>query len=60
LKKGRKKNKNQLNVFVKINEQIRYPEARVLNAEGDNLGVMKISDALAKARTLNLDLIEIS
>lgn len=58
--KGKKRRKNQLDVFVKINEQIRYPEARVLDSEGNNLGVMLVKDALREAKKLNLDLIEIS
>lgn len=43
-----------------INEQIRAKEVRVIGADGENLGVIKTSEALSKARELELDLIEIS
>ncbi|MCK5022178.1 MAG: translation initiation factor IF-3 [Candidatus Pacebacteria bacterium] len=49
-----------MNKFVKINNQIKASELRVLDGEGKNLGVMPTSEALAKAKELNLDLIEIS
>jgi translation initiation factor IF-3 len=45
---------------VKINDAIRAPEVRVISDELGNLGVMKIRDAIAKARELGQDLIEIS
>lgn len=45
---------------AKINEAIRSLEVRVISDELGNLGVMKTRDALAKARELGLDLIEIS
>lgn len=43
-----------------MNEGIRAREVRVLGAEGQNFGVMKIEDAILKARESGLDLIEIS
>jgi translation initiation factor IF-3 len=45
---------------AKINEGIRSLEVRVISDELGNLGVMKTRDAIAKARELGLDLIEIS
>jgi len=45
---------------VKINEAIRALEVRVISDDLGNLGVMKTRDAIAKARELGLDLIEIS
>jgi len=45
---------------IRINDQIRYSEVRVLNSDGSNLGVMSSSEALREAKKLNLDLIEIS
>ncbi|MCK5589310.1 MAG: translation initiation factor IF-3 [Candidatus Pacebacteria bacterium] len=45
---------------VRINDQIRYPEVRVLSADRGNLGTMSSEDALKKALEENLDLIEIS
>ncbi len=43
-----------------INEQIRAKEVRVIGADGENIGIIKTSEALSKARELELDLIEIS
>ena len=45
---------------VRMNEGIRAREVRVIGPESENFGVMQIQDALAKARELGLDLIEIS
>lgn len=45
---------------VRINHQIRATELRVIGAEGENIGVITISDALSRAREAGLDLIEIS
>jgi len=43
-----------------INEYIRAKEVRVIGAEGENLGIIKTSEALSKAKELELDLIEVS
>ena len=43
-----------------MNEGIRAPEIRVLGPEGENFGVMATRDALAKAREMGYDLIEVS
>lgn len=45
---------------IAINEYIRAKELRVLGPEGENFGVIKTSEALSKARELELDLIEVS
>jgi translation initiation factor IF-3 len=45
---------------VRVNHHIRATELRVLGAEGENLGVLSLSDALKAAETAGLDLIEIS
>lgn len=44
----------------RINNQIKAPEVKVISNEGDNLGVLSVKEALAKAESLGLDLIEIS
>ncbi len=44
----------------RINNQIRASEVRLLGPEGENFGILKLSDALAKAKELGLDLVEIS
>ena len=45
---------------VNMNESIRAREVRVIGENGENLGVMQTVDALARARTVGLDLIEVS
>lgn len=45
---------------VRINDAIRSPELRVITASGENFGVLSRDEALAKAREMELDLIEIS
>ncbi len=45
---------------VRMNDAIRAREVRVIGAEGENLGVLPIAEALAKAREAGLDLIEVS
>lgn len=45
---------------TKINHQIRAKELRVITDTGDVLGVLSLSEALAKALEMGLDLIEIS
>ena len=47
-------------INVRINHQISASEMRILGPEGENFGVMKFDEAMAKARELGLDLIEIS
>lgn len=42
----------------RINKQIRAEELRVVDEEGENKGVMSLTDALALAETLGVDLIE--
>ncbi len=44
----------------RINNQIRVRELRVIDSEGQNLGVLSIKDALELAQSKGLDLIEIS
>lgn len=45
---------------VRMNEGIRAPEIRCLGPEGENFGVIPTREALAKAKELGLDLIEVS
>lgn len=45
---------------IRINNQIRARELRVITDDGDNLGVLSSKEALAKAEEMGLDLIEIS
>ncbi|MBQ6734813.1 MAG: translation initiation factor IF-3 [Lachnospiraceae bacterium] len=43
-----------------INEQIRDKEVRVIGTEGEQLGVMPIAEALAKAEEAEVDLVKIA
>lgn len=43
-----------------MNERIRAREIRVIDAEGNQLGIMPPYEAIRKAREVNLDLVEIS
>jgi translation initiation factor IF-3 len=45
---------------LRINNEIRAQELRVIGAEGENLGVLPLGEALAAALLAGLDLIEIS
>jgi translation initiation factor IF-3 len=45
---------------TRINHQIRAAEVRVVGPEGENLGVLSLSEAIQKAEDVGLDLIEIS
>lgn len=45
---------------IRINKEIRARELRVIGADGGNLGVITVEEALKAAETAGLDLIEIS
>lgn len=45
---------------VRMNDGIRAPEVRVIGPNAENYGVLKIEEALLKARGAGLDLIEVS
>jgi translation initiation factor IF-3 len=49
-----------VNLFWKVNEQIRAPEVRVIGKDGKLLGVMKIGKALDEAKKDGLTLVEIA
>lgn len=46
--------------MTRVNDRIRAPRVRVVLANGDQLGVMSSRDALYKAQSLGLDLVEIA
>ena len=48
------------NKDLPINEEIRFPEVRLIGANNEQLGVMKIEDARAYANTNNVDLVLIA
>ena len=44
----------------RINEQIRAPQVRVVGADGDQLGILSVDEALSAAREAGLDLVEVA
>lgn len=45
---------------VRVNRQIRISPVRVIGAEGEQLGILAVEDALAQAEGLGLDLVEVA
>jgi translation initiation factor IF-3 len=46
--------------FPRSNEQIKAERVRVIDNNGEMLGVLSLKDAIYKAKSVNLDLVEIS
>ncbi|HEX2703195.1 MAG TPA: translation initiation factor IF-3, partial [Solirubrobacteraceae bacterium] len=46
--------------MTRINERIRVPEVRLIDEDGQQLGLMKIDDALRYAQERDLDLVEVA
>ncbi len=46
--------------LTKTNERIRFPEIRVIDSEGEQLGIITPQDALARAQEKGLDLVLVS
>lgn len=44
---------------MRVNQEIRTPKVRVINEVGDQLGIISIQEALARAADVGLDLVEI-
>ena len=44
----------------RANNRITSPEVQVINSNGENLGIVNLQEAIAKAKNENLDLIEIA
>ncbi len=45
---------------MRINQQIRAPEVRLIGADGQQVGILPIKEALAHAAEANLDLVEVA
>jgi translation initiation factor IF-3 len=45
---------------TRINERIRVPEVRLIDENGEQVGIVPTSDALEKARDRDLDLVEVA
>lgn len=56
MKGGRRDSRDQ----TRVNDRIRSPKVRVIGADGAQLGVLSIRDALIKAQSVGLDLVEIA
>ncbi|MFN6094050.1 MAG: translation initiation factor IF-3, partial [Verrucomicrobiota bacterium] len=59
-KPQRDQNRGRFRDMTRINDRIRAPKVRVIMADGQQLGVMGSREALAKAQSLGLDLVEIA
>jgi len=55
-----KKYKQVQQKFYRINHRITAPQIRVLDAQGQQIGVLTLNEALNLARTQELDLVEIA
>lgn len=53
-------NRGRYRDMTRINDRIRAPKVRVVTSDGQQLGVMSARDALAKAQSMGLDLVEIA
>jgi translation initiation factor IF-3 len=51
---------NNTQYRIRINHFIRVPQVRVIDSEGNSLGVMNTSEALKLAKDQGLDLVEIN
>jgi translation initiation factor IF-3 len=45
---------------IRVNHRIRVPEVRVIDANGDMLGILSTSEALRRAQDAGLDLVEVN
>ena len=45
---------------TRINERILVPQVRLIGAEGEQLGIVEIADALQRAQDADLDLVEVA
>jgi translation initiation factor IF-3 len=45
---------------TRINERIRVPQVRLIGADGEQLGIVEIDDALKRAQEADLDLVEVA
>ena len=55
-----KKRNNTRGPLIKVNEYIRAPQLRVLGETGENLGILSLAEARAKASEAGLDLVLIT
>ncbi|MBI4791433.1 MAG: translation initiation factor IF-3 [Deltaproteobacteria bacterium] len=58
--KRKKSVKSGRDLKARVNDQIREKEVRVIDADGEQLGVISTDEALRKAEAVGLDLVEVS
>ncbi|MCK9296652.1 MAG: translation initiation factor IF-3 [Desulfobulbaceae bacterium] len=58
--KRKKSVKSGREVKARVNDQIREKELRVIDADGNQLGVISTEEAMSKAQAVGLDLVEVS
>lgn len=51
---------NDTGVQFRINERIRARQIRLIDADGEQVGVVSLEDGLRRAQAINLDLIEVA
>jgi translation initiation factor IF-3 len=49
-----------ISVEPRINDRIRVPEVRLVGAEGEQVGIVSITEALRRAQDADLDLVEVA
>src|ERR671919_166391 len=49
-----------VSVDPRINERIRAPQVRLVGADGTQVGIVSVQDALERARAADLDLVEVA
>ena len=57
---GRRFSREPRGPQIRINHRIRVPEVRVVAEDGSNLGVLPTQEALQRAQSLGLDLVEVN
>ena len=50
----------KVNLFWRLNENIRVPEVRLVGSDGKQVGVVKIENALKQAKDEGLTLVEVA
>ncbi|MDC3143417.1 translation initiation factor IF-3 [Pelagibacteraceae bacterium] len=60
MKKNNRFNSKPKEPKVRVNERITSDTVRLINEKGENIGIVEISEALTKAESAGLDLVEIS
>jgi translation initiation factor IF-3 len=58
--RGRPKSVSTVEPSVRVNQNIRAPQVRVISPEGEQLGILDVSEALRKAEEFGLDLVEVA